>query len=58
MFHEYVASKFSKALNLTSTGTDTLGGKVKLIQTGKTQQYLMYFLTGVIVISVLVLLVL
>ncbi len=47
-----------KALNLTSTGTDTLGGKVKLIQTGKTQQYLMYFLTGVIVISVLVLLVL
>ncbi len=47
-----------KALNLTSTGTDTLGSKVKLIQTGKTQQYIMYFLTGVIVISVLVLLVL
>ncbi len=47
-----------KALNLTSTGTDTLGSKVKLIQTGKTQQYIMYFLTGVIVISALVLLVL
>ena len=47
-----------KALNLTSTGTDTIGSKVKLIQTGKTQQYIMYFLTGVIVISALVLLVL
>ena len=47
-----------KALNLTSTGTDTLGSKVKLIQTGKTQQYIMYFLTGVVVISALVLLVL
>ena len=47
-----------KALNLTSTGTDSLGSKVKLIQTGKTQQYIMYFLTGVIVISALVLLVL
>ena len=47
-----------KVLNLSSTGTDTIGSKVKLIQTGKTQQYLMYFLIGVIVISLIILLVL
>ena len=47
-----------KILNLSSTGTDTIGSKVKLIQTGKTQQYLMYFLIGVIVISLIILLVL
>ena len=47
-----------KVLNLSSSGTDTIGSKVKLIQTGKTQQYLMYFLVGVIVISLIILLVL
>ena len=47
-----------KALNFSSTGTDVIGSKVKLIQTGKTQQYIMYFLTGVVVISLIVLLVL
>jgi NADH-quinone oxidoreductase subunit L len=58
VYNKFDQGGIDKALNLTSTGTDTLGSKVKLIQTGKTQQYIMYFLTGVIVISVLVLLVL
>ena len=47
-----------KALNVSSSSTDTLGARVKLLQTGKAQQYIMYFLSGVIVISLLILLVL
>jgi len=42
-------------LNASSTGTDNLGGKVKLLQTGKTQQYIMLFLAGVVTISLLIL---
>ena len=44
-----------KVLNMSSTGTDSLGGKVKLLQTGRTQQYLMLFLGGVVTISLLIL---
>jgi hypothetical protein len=40
---------------MSSTGTDNFGGKVKLLQTGKTQQYLMLFLGGVVTISLLIL---
>ena len=58
IYNKFDQGGIDKALNLSSSGTDALGGRVKLIQTGKTQQYLMYFLVGVIVISVLVLLVL
>src|SRR5210317_1918097 len=47
-----------KALNASSSSTDALGARVKLLQTGKAQQYIMYFLSGVIVISLLILLVL
>ena len=44
-----------KLLNLSSTGTDAAGSRVKLMQTGRAQQYLMLFLGGVIVISLLIL---
>ncbi len=44
-----------KVLNMSSTGTDSFGGKVKLLQTGRTQQYLMLFLGGVVTISLLIL---
>ena len=44
-----------KVLNMSSTGTDSFGGKVKLLQTGRTQQYLMLFLSGVVTISLLIL---
>ena len=47
-----------KALNVSSSSTDALGARVKLLQTGKAQQYILYFLSGVIVISLLILLVL
>src|SRR5210317_1169178 len=42
-------------LNMSSSGTDSFGGKVKLLQTGRTQQYLMLFLGGVVTISLLIL---
>jgi ribosomal protein S2 len=44
-----------KILNMSSSGTDNFGGKVKLLQTGRTQQYLMLFLGGVVTISLLIL---
>jgi len=44
-----------KVLNMSSSGTDNFGGKVKLLQTGRTQQYLMLFLGGVVTISLLIL---
>ena len=44
-----------KILNMSSSGTDSFGGKVKLLQTGRTQQYLMLFLGGVVTISLLIL---
>ena len=44
-----------KFLNISSSGTDSFGGKVKLLQTGRTQQYLMLFLGGVVTISLLIL---
>ena len=42
-------------LNMSSSGTDSFGGRVKLLQTGRTQQYLMLFLGGVVTISLLIL---
>ena len=44
-----------KFLNISSSGTDSFGAKVKLLQTGRTQQYLMLFLGGVVTISLLIL---
>ncbi len=44
-----------KFLNFSSSSTDNFGGRVKLLQTGRTQQYLMLFLGGVIAISLLIL---
>ena len=44
-----------KVLNMSSSGTDNFGGKVKLLQTGRTQQYLMLLLGGVVTISLLIL---
>jgi NADH-quinone oxidoreductase subunit L len=58
VYEKFDQGGIDKALNIASSSTDTLGARVKLIQTGKTQHYIMYFLTGVIVISLLILLVL
>jgi NADH-quinone oxidoreductase subunit L len=44
-----------KFLNMSSSGTDSFGARVKLLQTGRTQQYLMLFLGGVVTISLLIL---
>ena len=49
-----VKINISKAVDKFNT-TDNFGGKVKLLQTGKTQQYLMLFLGGVVTISLLIL---
>ena len=58
VYEKFDQGGIDKALNISSSSTDALGARVKLIQTGKTQHYIMYFLTGVIVISLLILLVL
>ena len=58
VYEKFDQGGIDKALNIASSSTDALGARVKLIQTGKTQHYIMYFLTGVIVISLLILLVL
>ena len=58
VYEKFDQGGIDKALNVSSSSTDTLGARVKLLQTGKAQQYIMYFLSGVIVISLLILLVL
>ena len=57
-YEKFDQGGIDKALNISSSSTDALGARVKLLQTGKAQQYIMYFLSGVIVISLLILLVL
>ena len=58
VYNKFDQGGIDKALNISSSSTDALGARVKLLQTGKAQQYIMYFLSGVIVISLLILLVL
>ena len=58
VYNKFDKGGIDKALNISSSSTDALGARVKLLQTGKAQQYIMYFLSGVIVISLLILLVL
>ena len=55
VYNNFDQNGIDKLLNMSSSGTDSFGGKVKLLQTGKTQQYLMLFLGGVVTISLLVL---
>ena len=55
VYNNFDQKGIDRLLNASSTGTDNLGGKVKLLQTGKTQQYLMLFLAGVVTISLLIL---
>ncbi len=55
VYNNFDQNGIDKLLNMSSTGTDNFGGKVKLLQTGKTQQYLMLFLGGVVTISLLIL---
>ena len=55
MYNNFDQKGIDKLLNMSSSGTDSFGGKVKLLQTGKTQQYLMMFLGGVVTISLLIL---
>jgi hypothetical protein len=58
VYEKFDQGGIDRALNVSSSSTDALGARVKLLQTGKAQQYIMYFLSGVIVISLLILLVL
>ena len=58
VYEKFDQGGIDRALNASSSSTDALGARVKLLQTGKAQQYIMYFLSGVIVISLLILLVL
>ena len=58
VYEKFDQGGIDKLLNVSSSSTDALGARVKLLQTGKAQQYIMYFLSGVIVISLLILLVL
>ena len=55
VYNNFDQKGIDKLLNMSSSGTDSFGGKVKLLQTGKTQQYLMMFLGGVVTISLLIL---
>ena len=55
VYNNFDQKGIDKLLNMSSSGTDSFGGKVKLLQTGKTQQYLMLFLGGVVTISLLIL---
>ena len=55
VYNNFDQNGIDKLLNMSSSGTDSFGGKVKLLQTGKTQQYLMLFLGGVVTISLLIL---
>ena len=55
VYNNFDQNGIDKLLNISSSGTDSFGGKVKLLQTGKTQQYLMLFLGGVVTISLLIL---
>jgi NADH-quinone oxidoreductase subunit L len=41
------------AINLTGTTTQTIAEGIKKIQSGKVQQYALYFLAGLIALSVL-----
>ena len=43
-----------KLVNSVSVGTDNAGGQVKLIQSGRVQQYLTLFLSGVLLVSIIV----
>ena len=43
-----------KIVNSVSVGTDNVGGQMKLIQTGRVQQYLTLFLSGVLLVSIIV----
>ncbi len=43
-----------KIVNSVSVGTDNVGGQIKLIQTGRVQQYLTLFLSGVLLVSIIV----
>ncbi|SVD65250.1 uncharacterized protein METZ01_LOCUS418104, partial [marine metagenome] len=43
-----------RLVNSVSVGTDTAGGQVKLIQSGRVQQYLTLFLSGVLLVSIIV----
>ena len=43
-----------KLVNSVSVGTDNAGGQIKLIQTGRVQQYLSLFLSGVLLVSIIV----
>ena len=42
-----------KVVNSVSVGTENVGGQLKLIQTGRVQQYLSLFLSGVLVVSII-----
>ena len=55
VYNNFDQKGIDKFLNASSTSTDSFGGKVKLLQTGKTQQHLMLFLAGVVTISLLIL---
>ena len=55
VYNYFDQNGIDKLLNMSSSSTDSFGGKVKLLQTGKTQQYLMLFLGGVVTISLLIL---
>ena len=55
VYNNFDQNGIDKLLNMSSSGTDSFGGKVKLLQTGKTQQYIMLFLGGVVTISLLIL---
>ena len=55
VYNNFDQNGIDKLLNMSSSGTDSFGGKFKLLQTGKTQQYLMLFLGGVVTISLLIL---
>ena len=43
-----------KVVNSVSVGTENVGGQLKLIQTGRVQQYLSLFLSGVLVVSIII----
>src|SRR6056300_381100 len=55
VYEKFDQGGIDRALNASSSSTDALGARVKLLQTGRTQQYLMLFLGGVVTISLLIL---
>ena len=54
VYSNFDQNGIDRLVNSVSVGTDNVGGQVKLIQSGRVQQYLTLFLSGVLLVSIIV----